>query len=294
MAKKSLGYVELEWICPNCKSRNPGSHEKCSSCGTPQPANVEFVQPVQEKIITDKEKVADAKGGPDIQCGYCGARNDASATVCRQCGAALAEGKARAAGAVLGLHRSAPVGKIKCPACGAENAGDARRCVRCGAGLVPGPQLAEHAAAESKSASGRFFLLVAAAIVGVLLLVIFLSLRTEETVGVVRSVNWQRTIQVEALVPVTKSDWLEEIPASVNVGRCELKVARTQDQPVPGAVEVCGTPYTVDQGSGFGEVVQDCQYQVMEDWCEYKVDEWRSVDSLITRWRWHQRQLAAA
>jgi hypothetical protein len=107
-----------------------------------------------------------------------------------------------------------------------------------------------------------------------------LALRTEETVGVVNGVNWQTQIEVEALVPVTRENWMEEIPSGVELGRCEKKVARTQAEPAPGSREVCGTPYTVDQGSGFGQVVQDCQYQILADWCEYKIQEWRSVDSV--------------
>lgn len=283
MSKKSLGYVELEWICPNCNSRNPGSREKCAGCGASQPADVEFIQPLQETILADEAKIADAKGGPDLQCGYCGARNDATAVKCRECGADLKEGKERKAGKVLGAHRSGPAGKVPCPACGSENPANLHRCAKCGAGLVPGTELQKKAVADTTPGSNRTLLFVLAGLGAVLLIFLFLSFRTEETVGVVEDITWERRIEIEALVPVTKEDWLEEIPVGAEVGRCGLRVARTQDEPGENTREVCGTPYTVDQGSGYGEVVQDCQYEVLEDWCSYTVDEWQRADVVSAR-----------
>jgi hypothetical protein len=44
---------------------------------------------------------------------------------------------------------------------------------------------------------------------------------------------------------------------------------------------VCGTPYTVDSGTGFGEVVQDCRYEVFEDFCDYQADEWQRADPIV-------------
>jgi ribosomal protein L40E len=284
MSQKSLGYVELEWICPNCQTRNPGPQPKCESCSAPQPADVEFVQPLREEIIADEQKAAMAAAGPDIHCGFCGTRNHATATHCRQCGADLKEGQERAAGRTLGDHRNQPVGKVQCPACGVENPGEARRCQRCGAGLTPGAELEKRAQQSGATGKGkgssRTALWIAAGVVALIVLFLALSLRTEEMIGVVEGVNWQTRIEIEALVPVTKESWLERIPSGIEVGRCEKRVARTQAEPAPGAREVCGTPYTVDQGSGYGRVVQECQYEILEDWCEYKVQEWRGVDSV--------------
>ena len=283
MSQKQLGLVELEWVCPNCGNRSPGPEKKCVSCGKPQPEDVEFVQPVDRAIITDAAAIADASRAPDIHCPYCGARNPADAQNCRNCGGALAGGTQRQAGRVVGAHGDTPITPINCPACGAQNPGDARRCVRCGAGLVPGPQLEDKAAQPSAAAPGcsRTLIVIAIGIAIAVLIFLYLATRTTATVGVVREVTWQRTVSVEALVPVRREAWLTEIPAGVPVGQCRSEVVRTQDEPAPNSVEVCGTPYTVDQGTGYGQVVQDCQYQIYADKCQYTVEEWKAVDSLV-------------
>jgi len=57
-------------------------------------------------------------------------------------------------------------------------------------------------------------------------------------------------------------------------------VRSTSSEPQPGAREVCGTPYTVDTGTGMGRVVQDCEYEIMDDWCSYSVLQWTVVNTL--------------
>jgi hypothetical protein len=105
------------------------------------------------------------------------------------------------------------------------------------------------------------------------------SSRTEEVAGAVSDVAWSRSIAIEGLVPVTQEDWRDEIPAGSQVGSCTERVHHTQDTPASNARELCGTPYVVDTGTGAGEVVQDCQYEVLENYCEYTVYEWREVDT---------------
>ena len=65
MAKESLGYVELEWTCPFCNTRNPGRAKVCRNCGAAQPKDVQFHQAGEDKIVTDQEGLEMAKGGPD-------------------------------------------------------------------------------------------------------------------------------------------------------------------------------------------------------------------------------------
>jgi hypothetical protein len=286
MVRKTLGYVQTEWTCPNCQTRNPGPQKTCTSCGMPQPEDVQFEQAAHEALITDEAEIAKAKAGPDVHCYYCGSRNRAGTTTCSQCGADLSEGTARTRGRVLGAHRQGPAPKITCQACGTENEANAPKCIQCGASLTrPEPKSTPKAAPTSKRrfgllgiGGGAILLLVCAAVITF----IVLSLRTEEFNGTVRDVSWTRTIAIEALRPVEGENWQDEIPAEAVVGTCTQKVHHTQDNPAANAKEVCGTPYSVDEGSGYAEVVQDCQYEVYEKWCEYTVDEWQAVDK-VTR-----------
>ena len=303
MAKKSLGYVHLEWTCPNCDTRNPGPQRICGNCGAPQPDNVEFQQPAQETLISDEAEIARAKSGPDIHCFYCGTRNLATAETCSQCGATLSEGSARRHGDVLGAHRDKQADPIICPACGTENAPNEDICVQCSAALprppatppaqssstatpaTPGAVPSLRPPAGSRSGSAPNVDMRKIGLVGGLLIcalataVYFLFIRTTAVTGQVAAIEWERQISIEQLMPVTYETWHDEIPSQAERGQCTLKLHHTQDQPAPNAKEVCGTPYTTDTGSGFGEVVQDCQYQVYDDWCEYTVDEWQAVDT---------------
>jgi len=284
MAKKSLGYVELEWECSSCGNRNPGGTKTCAQCGAAHGEGEEFVQAAQETILTDEAKIAVAEAGPDIHCGYCGTRNPATRTACKQCGADLTEGRARAADRVVGAFRSQPAPSITCPSCGAANPGTARQCQQCGESLVPAEPPAQptaQPAAPKPGGCGRLLPLILVGIVAVIALFIFLSSRTSELVGEVSGVNWRRAIAVEAFVPVTREAWRDEIPAGVEIGRCRQEVHHVQDEPEAGAKEVCGTPYVVDKGSGYGEVVQDCRYQVYADRCEYQTVVWQSVAPLV-------------
>ena len=293
MARKSLGYVELEWTCPSCGTRNPGSQKTCLSCGMPQPDDVEFEQPAQEKLIEDEAKLAKAKAGPDIHCHYCGSPNPGTAKTCSQCGADLSEGTKRQSGQVLGAHRDKPAAPIKCPACGTSNDAAAPKCVRCGASLAvkPEPKPAKPTPPPLPAKKGRFGIFGVVAVVVVLLIcaacVTFfvLSNRTSDVNGTVKTVSWSRTIAIEALVPVTREDWRDQIPPGAIVGVCTQKVHHTESRSTGRTREICGTPYTVNKGSGFGEVVQDCQteditedVEVYADSCQYTIDVWQEVD----------------
>ena len=115
----------------------------------------------------------------------------------------------------------------------------------------------------------------------VVIVYLVMANKTEAVTGQVQSVHWSRTIVVEGLRPVEREAWYDEVPADAELGACTLKYHHTEQELVEGAREVCGTPYTVDTGSGAGEVVQDCVYEVDADWCKYTVQEWQQIDALV-------------
>jgi hypothetical protein len=109
---------------------------------------------------------------------------------------------------------------------------------------------------------------------------VFQSFNTSDVIGVVRAVRWERSIGIEAQGPVERSAWRDQVPAGAEVGVCELRPRQVLDAPDPQrrSDKVCGTPYAVEQGDGTSKIVQDCQYQVYDDYCPYTVLEWREVD----------------
>ncbi len=300
MTKKSIGYVELIWRCPRCETVNPGPQKFCNGCGGPQPQDVQFEQPPEEKLLGEAAAAA-AKAGPDIHCPYCQARNPGAAKFCGACGGDLAQGKRREAGKVLGAFRREPAAPVACPACGASNPAGAARCLKCGAAL-PRPE-AQQPRVAAPSPSSRIpvaFLAIGALVVCGILAVIFLliSTRRSQLVGQVQQVGWTRSLPVLALAPVEHEGWLDEIPAQADIEQCSTEYRYTSQEPVAGAVEVCGTPYTVDTGTGLGQVVQDCVYEVYDDYCTYTAFEMVVVQTLTASGNdlmpyWPQGSLAA-
>ncbi len=284
MVKKTLGYVELEWTCPSCGARNPGTEQICQSCGAKMPEDTEFESPVQQELDTSAETVARVAAGPDIHCPYCGARNPGNATSCAQCGGDLSEGAKRARGKTLDAYRTGPVPDVTCPHCGTANPATATKCSSCGGNLEREKPTPEPAAPPTKKSTPLLvglFLLASLVCFFVGFFVIFRG--SSESVAFVQKVEWVYTIELEELGPVTREDWRDEVPSDAQLGSCESKVRRTVSEPVAGAEEVCGTPYVVDTGTGKGEVVQDCEYRVYDDWCKYAVDDWQPADPVVEK-----------
>jgi len=287
MTKETLGYVKLEWTCPKCKNRNPGPEKTCLSCGAPQPQDVQFIQAEQQELSQDEALKKTAQSGADIHCAFCGTRNPADAAICSQCGSDLKSGTRREAGRVVGAFKAGPARQVACPSCGTLNLETALKCTQCGAQLqLPPASEATPPSSVASLTSNRLVLIAGVALallcIAAVVSFAFLSAPRSSQNGIVQDVEWQTSVAVEELGPVTHAAWQDEIPQDSQLGSCEDKVRETVDtQPAGGKFnKVCGTPYTVDTGSGVGQVVQDCRFEVLAPFCEYTAQEWRVVNEL--------------
>jgi ribosomal protein L40E len=284
MPQETVGYVNLEWTCKRCGSKNPGTTKICASCGNVMSATDKFELPAQQELVKDEAVIATAERGPDITCKYCGARNPADVKNCSQCSADLTEGAARQAGEVLGAFSAEKKPDVKCPYCGAMNPATALKCSNCAGSLAARSVDQAKAAPPAPVKRNNLPLFIGLGVVVLAVILCGLLLfRTTDTSAAVKGVLWQRAIEIMEERPVQRETWRDLIPSGAALGSCELRVRGTQDDPAPNSEKVCGTPYTVDTGTGVGKVVQDCQYQVKDDWCAYTQLEWTVVDSVVLK-----------
>jgi uncharacterized OB-fold protein len=234
--------------------------------------------------MQDREEIGSKKGGPDIHCPYCGTRNQSNNEICIQCGGDLVEGKKRKAGRVIGTFQTDTAIDIKCPNCGVFNSPSNQYCQECGGPIKYIGHKEKVKPVPDKTASKKkrpiwliipILIMLAICIV----LVILFSTKRSET-GIVENVHWTRTIQIENFGPVTKEGWEIDIPGDAVITECKKAYHHTSSEPEPISTEICGTPYVVDEGTGIGEVVEDCEYEVYADYCTYSIEEWYLFDSI--------------
>jgi len=279
--RRTLGYIQNEWTCPNCSTRNKGGTKTCENCGAPQPENVQFDLGADQKFVTDQEQIKTAQAGADIHCGFCGTRNPATAETCSQCGGNLKEGKARASGRLMQAPPAQPK-VVKCARCGTENPGTSTTCSNCGAPLprvtpaqpVVQPTaksgLAPAAPVNAKTNNkrnlfifGGIFACLAVICVTVLALFVFPSSSVDATVT---DVHWQTNVPVQEVQAVDYSDRSGSPPSDAYNVSC-----RDESR------DVCEQK-TVDKGNGYSEVVEECHTET-EQYCSYTVDEWKTIQT---------------
>ena len=288
-SKQSKGFIQLEWVCPNCNSRNPGPKKTCESCGAPQPENIQFYAPAEAKIIQDENVAKIAGAGADIHCGFCGTRNPATATTCAQCGGDLKEGKARQAGREM--QREAALVDVKCTNCGEVNPSTRRMCAKCGAPLprVESAAVLREAPSAAKtsgtaapasppalsgvegSAAKRTVPWIAVGGIAACLVVVcigmFMLLSPSKSVTAnVDSVYWQTSAQVQEMQAVNYSNETGSPPSEAYNVSCRTETT-----------QVCEDK-TIDKGNGYAEVVTEC-HDDSTDYCSYTLDEWNTIQT---------------
>jgi predicted nucleic acid-binding Zn ribbon protein len=263
MARKTLGFVPLIWKCPSCGTQNPGPIKACTGCGAPQPEDVKFLRVDEEQFnfIKDEALIRMAKAGPDIHCPWCGTRNPSTAALCSKCGGELSQGgKPRQAGQTVQTA--------------SEAAAEAEK-------PQPPQPPASSGFKPPRKPMNKKTIIIAVIVIAVLCLAGILLIsslnKTDEIRATVTDVYWERSVMLESYQEVTASDWCDELPSSAEILSSSQEYRYTSENPVANATEVCGDEYVVDTGTGVGEVVQDCVYEVYDDYCQYTAWNWVAI-----------------
>jgi ribosomal protein L40E len=281
MARKSKGFIELEWTCPNCDTRNRGSEKTCVNCGAPQPDDVQFEAPVERKFVSEEKAGELRKRGADIHCGFCGTRNPSDATTCSQCGADLSEGVARQSGREI--KAAAGPQTVVCNNCGMENPAATVNCAKCGAPLPrPAQSTQPVGATGSKAAAAPVpvstqparkkpnWLILGGIALGLLICcvaaIVLFAFPSQSLAATVSDVYWRTSVPVQEIHAVDYNDERGSPPSDAYNVSCQTD-----------SREVCEEK-TVDRGNGFAEVVEDCHTET-DQYCDYTVDEWTTIQT---------------
>jgi membrane protease subunit (stomatin/prohibitin family) len=280
-SRRTIGYIQNEWTCPNCGTRNKGGTKTCENCGAPQPENVQFELPAEQKLVTDEEQIKAAQAGADIHCPFCGTRNPATAKTCSQCGGDLTGGKAREAGRIMQAPPASPK-VIKCSNCGTENPSGNAVCSNCGSPL---PKAAPVQAMVPNAAPSASFpknivtskksnwlvigaILAAFAVCCVVIGAIFVF-PTKSVQATVTDVHWETSVPVQEIRAVNYNNERGSPPSGAYDVSCRNE-----------SHDVCQQK-TVDKGNGYSEVVEECRTET-EQYCSYTVDEWTTIQTYTT------------
>ncbi len=281
-SRRTIGYIQNEWTCPNCNTRNKGSVKTCENCGAPQPENVQFELPSEQKFVTDEASIKAAQASADIHCPFCGTRNSATAKTCSQCGADLTEGKARETGRLMQAPSPSGISKqpkvVKCDNCGTENPSSNSLCSNCGSPLPkivaastmsPKPIMGTNINKPVAKKKTNWFLiggiLAALAICCVVIGALFLF-PTRSVQGTVVDVHWQTSVPVQEISAINHSNESGNPPSDAYNVSCHNE-----------SKDICEQK-TVDKGNGYSEVVEECHTQTQQ-YCSYTVDEWTTIQT---------------
>ncbi|MEO0565205.1 MAG: hypothetical protein AAF125_24070, partial [Chloroflexota bacterium] len=210
--------------------------------------------------------------GADVICPACGTTNSTNSVHCGACGSPL-EGAASASSIKSGDWMD--INEASAFAQSRDVGREQREQQLEAAGVKSGD--------EAKGGAGRTF-----AIIGVVLLVVcgvgfFLFSQTSAQEVYVSGHEWERTISVEEYQSVSEGDWQESVPSLAYNETCYQRERGTER--VPDG-ETCRTERR-DNGDGTFSEREVCETAYREEtvfdtWCDYRIDQWESVDPVLT------------
>lgn len=204
------------WDCSSCGTKGVmGDAYDCHACGAGRPDDVEFYLPTNAEVITDTAGIRAAEAGADVKCDYCGQFYAAGESQCPDCGG---DGTKRHedAGKVVARRRGGSAsdvsiqdeyaGNIEDPVSNYIGDGDhdkvldehAKDPPRRGRKLDPLGPIVPHGDAPFVPDWGKIGK-IAGGVAGALLLIlgIYLLVRTEEVPAQITHHSWQRVQKVE-------------------------------------------------------------------------------------------------
>lgn len=199
--------IEMWWGCRICDGENRGRHKVCQNCGKPRgPDSPEWmpddISPMA--AVRDAKLLGKFRSGPDWKCGFCQSSQFRADGNCAQCGAEQAR-SVDAKSAIRG--RSTRRQRVQGGTV-AETVVTPRESIAPATKPDAPPttrSILVTATSAQKTRAG-----IVAALVGVVVLVLYLVLRTHVVDAHVQDVRWGRAVAVERYKIRVREGWVTE------------------------------------------------------------------------------------
>jgi hypothetical protein len=263
----SAGKVyEMQWDCKFCGTTKllGKTHRFCPNCGAQQDSTWRYFPSDAEKVAVQDHVYV----GADRICPACNSLNSGKSEFCGNCGAGLTEAAQAKEGATR--TRDEDAGAFQ-----AENLRERQEQAQY-------PQAAAAAQAKPQGKANITCFIVMLVVVGIVAAGIFILTRTREASAYVTGFEWERTVQIERLSPISGSSICDRMPITAyNVSRNYEQVG---SQRVPDGQE-CSVAQ-VDQGDGTFREERRCETTYRDEpvygyVCYYTVNSW--VNSRVAR-----------
>lgn len=271
MRQEELGTYEMLWDCQHCGTPKllGITHRHCPACGAPQDPAARYYPSDEDKIAVQDH----VYHGADLVCPACTTANAAVAKFCVGCGSPI-EGDAKAAAA----RSEQAVGDGE--AFGGETGKDARAEAR--ARRDAERQQAQQAHAKPKpegmSRGLKIGLIVGGIVLVVAVLVFVLFFWKREATVEVKSIAWERTVEVEVFKEVKDSAWCDNKPKGAR--KVTKKKEQRSTKKIPDGEEC--VKKRKDNRDGTFKEVKECKPKYREEpvydqKCYFYIDKWTTA-----------------